>query len=364
MQRASTSLHASISGRGPGRGPGRGRAVGVVAVGCGLVLAGVGLAAGAPSQSATAPEASPAAPRDSRPQPARPRRGRIERVVHQPPDVVVVPAGPFRMGPDPVEVEVLLRACQVQFGAASSACEEDHNRRLTAREVYLDAYAIDRHEVTAAEYRQCVAAGRCSVAALVAGDERFVRDPWPMINVTWEDAVDYCAFAGKRLPTEAEWEKAARGTSGGRWPWGNQERADGANHGQCESDVVMLSRRNQGGPISGPVPLLFAPDDSDGHAGLAPPGSLRWGESPYGAHDMAGNVGEWVQDYLGPEGYDDLPSRNPVRSTPHAHSFGMRVVRGGSWMEPAFFGHTYYRRWEEAQARSERIGFRCARSLD
>jgi sulfatase modifying factor 1 len=327
-----------------------------------MLLAGVGLAAGAPGQQA-ASETDAAAPGDvSRPAPLR--RGRIERVVHQLPDMAVVPAGPFRMGPDAAEVESLLRACQVQFGAASVACEEDHNQKLGAREVYLDAYAIDRHEVTAAEYRRCVAAGRCSVAALVAGDERFVRDAWPMINVTWQDAADYCAFAGKRLPTEAEWEKAARGTASLRWPWGNQARVDGANHGRCESDVVMLSRRNLGGPVSGPPPLLFAPDDGDGHAGLAPPGSLRWGESPYGLHDMAGNAGEWVQDYLGPEGYDDLPTRNPVRSIPHAHSYGMRVVRGGSWMEPAFFGHTYYRRWEESNARSERIGFRCARSLD
>ena len=332
----------------------------MAAVACAMLLAGVGLATGAPGRQAAAPEVSPAGPDG----PAPLRRGRIERVAHQVADMAVVPAGRFRMGPDPVEVEALLRACQVQFGAAGAACEEDLNRRLTAREVYLDAYAIDRHEVTAAAYRRCVAAGGCSVAALVAGDERFVRDAWPMVNATWQDAVDYCAFAGKRLPTEAEWEKAARGTDATRWPWGNQERADGANHGRCDSDVVMLSRRNLGGPISGLPPLMFAPDDSDGHAGLAPPGSLRWGESAYGLHDMAGNAGEWVQDFFGPEGYDDLPTRNPVRSTPHAHSYGMRVVRGGSWMEPAFFGHTFYRRWEGAHTRSERIGFRCARSLD
>ncbi len=325
-----------------------------------LLAAGASVSLGAPSQ----PAPDPGVPGAGEPARARPQ-GRVTRVAHHPPEMVIVPAGKFRMGADPIELEALLRACQVQFGAASSACEEDHNRKLLEREVHLDAFAIDRHEVTAARYRQCVAAGRCSVSALVAGDERFVRDDWPMVNVTWQDAVDYCAFAGKRLPTEAEWEKAARGTSAARWPWGAHEREDGANHGRCESDAVMLTRRNLGGgPISGPPPLMFAPDDSDGHATLAPPGSLRWGESPYGAQDMAGNAGEWVQDYLGPEGYEDLPAFNPVRATPHPQSFGLRVVRGGSWMEPAFFGYTYYRRWAEATERSERYGFRCARSLD
>lgn len=333
----------------------RALALAAIAGVCAALAAGV--SAGSPGRAAAG--ATAASVEQERPRPA----GRVERIDHAAPDMVVVPAGRFRMGISPVEIESLLRACQVEFGAASAACEEDHNRKLLERVVHLDGFAIDRFEVTAAAYRRCVDAGGCSAAALVAGDERYIRDRWPMVNVTWQDAADYCAWAGKRLPTEAEWEKAARGTRALRWPWGDHARADGANHGACESDVIMLSRRSLG-PVSGQPPLMFAPDDSDGHAYLTAPGTLRWGESPYGAHDMSGNASEWVQDYLGPEGYDDLPGFNPVRTRPHEHSYGMRVVRGGSWMEPAFFGRTYYRRWAPAGTRSERIGFRCARSLD
>ncbi|ACY17437.1 formylglycine-generating enzyme family protein [Haliangium ochraceum] len=319
---------------------------------------------------AGAPDGAPDDAHDSADTQARARvpdaaaRAQIARIEHRDPSMVPVPAGPFRMGPDLAELESLLRVCHVQFGAAQENCDNDINRALREREVFLDAFAIDRHEVAAAAYRACVDAGACSVSALVAGDERFIRPEWPMVNVTWQDAADYCAWAGKRLPSEAEWEKAARGSDGKRWPWGDHERRDGANHGRSESDMMMLSRSDLSGPMSGPAVLLFAPDDSDGYPALAPPGALRWGESPYGAFDMAGNAAEWVQDFYADEGYEDLPRFNPLRSMPSEKNHGVRVVRGGSWMDPGFFGRTYYRRWANERARSERIGFRCARDLD
>src|SRR5512134_3264010 len=89
-----------------------------------------------------------------------------------------------------------------------------------AREVYVSPFLIDRREVTAAEYRRCVLAGSCDLTPLVAGDRRFIRDDLPVVNVTWFDAVSFCGWQGKRLPTEAEWEKAARGDDARRWPWG------------------------------------------------------------------------------------------------------------------------------------------------
>lgn len=295
---------------------------------------------------------------------ARRRAGRIERVAHAAPDMVVVPGGMFRMGPSERELASLSRVCQGQLGAAGPQCDEDPNIKLSERDVYVGAFAIDRHEVTSLAYRRCVAAGACDMAALVAGDERYLRDEGPMVNVTWREAAAYCAWAGKRLPSEAEWEKAARGTDGRRWPWGNHDRADGANLGKSESRAMQQTRWLALGLLSPRVPAEFVPDDGDGHAYLARPGALRWGESPYGAHDMAGNAAEWVQDYYSLDGYDDLPYFAPVRDVPGEQSHGLRVVRGGSWIEPSFFGRTYYRRAAEPDRRTAYIGFRCARDID
>ncbi|WP_428265776.1 formylglycine-generating enzyme family protein [Haliangium sp.] len=293
---------------------------------------------------------------------AAPRRpGRIDTLTHTPAEMVEVPAGEFEMGAQPVEREDLLRTCVTTYGPAREECARDANLATAARTVYLDAFAIDRHEVTVAGFRACVAAGGCSAAALVAGDERFLREPWPMVNVAWQDAADYCTWAGKRLPTEAEWEKAARGTDGRRWPWGNRPRRGSMNHGRGESDSVMLTHPQNQGPMGPQIQPLFAPDDSDGYLYPSPPGAMRWGDSPYGAADMAGNVSEWVADYYWLEGYENLPAFNPVRLHPHERG-DARVIRGGSWLRPRFFGRTYYREGAEPNIRLSYVGFRCARS--
>lgn len=295
-----------------------------------------------------------------------PRAGTVDTIVKKPPAMVVVRAGTFVMGfPDTDSARgELIAACVAEFGDAFRDTCEDSRRWQDAaglREVFLPAYAIDRSEVTVADYRRCVAAGACDVAALIAGDRRYLEDELPMVNVTWNDATAYCAWQKKRLPTEAEWEKAARGTDGRIWPWGNFARADGGNHGKVEAAAIALTHGMVNSLVGRPV-TEFAADGSDGAEHAVAPRTMVWSESPAGAYDMAGNVSEWVLDYYDPEGYGDLPLDSPVRNTAPAGQ-KMRVVRGGSWLWPALYMRTYFRNFAAPQSRAADRGFRCARTV-
>jgi len=301
------------------------------------------------------------------------RAGSVDRVVYRESDMVRVDGGTFAMGMSASEREVqaLLADCAAEFGdLAEMYCKPEYfiDPAQPRHTVYLPGFEIDRYEVTVAEYRACAAAGGCDVAALVSGDSRYVADDaLPMVNVTWQDAVDYCAWEGKRLPTEAEWEKAARGTDGRRWPWGNQQRADGANHGAVDIELLR-------GPAWGSAQYIS--DDSDGYATAVPPGTLAWSDGPYGAYDMAGNVSEWVADYFA-SGYGPCDSDarqaiggcvergriDPVVDAPPAGVASLRVYRGGSWAEPKLFGRTYFRLYADPEQRAFDRGFRCARDL-
>ena len=216
---------------------------------------------------------------------------------------------------------------------------------------------IDRFEVTVAQYRECVRASGCDIGALLFGDQRYNKRDWPVVNVTWQDATEYCKWRGKRLPTEAEWEKAARGTRSSRWPWGPTWRSGSANHGQLVSQAMLSAKSINVGQR---ILESYEPDKSDGHAYAAPPGSMLWGDSPYGVADMAGNVSEWVHDYYSPEGYGDLPTINPIRDSPLKRD-KRRATRGGSWMYPRLWSLTYSRHRHRASWRGPDLGFRCAR---
>jgi formylglycine-generating enzyme required for sulfatase activity len=246
---------------------------------------------------------------------------------------------------------------------------EDYADTLAAmqpREVHLDAYAIDRLEITVADYRRCVAAGGCKLDPLVAGDERYIRDEWPMVNATWDEAQDYCRWRKARLPTEAEWERAARGTDPlATCPWGELEQPRDFNHGQPRAYAMRQIERQ---PSTTPLAFFGDPDDSDGAVLLAPPGGYVWGESPTGTRDQAGNVAEWTADTWQHDdrikGYTGLPSGNPVRDgNPHEP----RVVRGGSWRQPVFVAKSNLRdpfnTMYEPTRRFSHVGFRCARSV-
>ena len=205
--------------------------------------------------------------------------------------MVYVPAGPFGMG----------------SGWNDPSAEVDE---WPQHEVYLDAFWIDRTEVTNAQYKQCLEEGGCSLPFVPEWYERIAITfvDYPVTYVNWYQADAYCRWAGKRLPTEAEWEKAARGTDEHVYPWGNE--FDGTKLNYCDVNCELEHRDVR---------------YDDGYVGVAPVGSYPAGASPYGALDMAGNVWEVVADWWGKDYYDRSPQANPQGPD----SGTMRVSRGG-----------------------------------
>ena len=200
--------------------------------------------------------------------------------------MVRVPAGEFLMGCDP---------------ARDRDCDPDEK---PAHPVWLDTYQIDQHKVTVAEYKACVDAGGCK-APVAGGDcgwEQEGHEQHPIACTSWFQAKTYCRWVGKRLPTEAQWEKAARGTDGRIYPWGDEEPT-------CE-----LASMGAGGP-------------GCGTGGTLPVCSKPAGNSPYGACDMSGNVMEWVYDPQDPSFYAKSPNRNPVNDDETQEM--NRALRGG-----------------------------------
>jgi formylglycine-generating enzyme required for sulfatase activity len=206
---------------------------------------------------------------------------------------------------------------------------------MVAHEVMLSDFFIDRTEVTNRDYRRCIAVGVCD-APRDRGALRWTqRDDHPVTLVTWSDADRYCRWRGARLPSEAEWERAARGLNGRVFPWGNVFNPYLVNHGR-----------------PGRIDRL---DDRDGYAELAPVASFVAGATTEGIYDLAGNVEEWVADWYA-EGYVEPQKRDP--RGPALGNF--RVVRGGSYRDG--------RAWLRGAARNRAlpsvalpwVGFRCA----
>ena len=247
----------------------------------------------------------------------------------QPAPMIEISAGWFLMGTKRVDDDPF--GFETQFD----------DTEFPQRRIWLDTYAIDRYEVTLAEYlsflhqqgRPVSKKLRHLIWHLIS--VHFIPDqvlaPWPALYVTWQEAVDFCQSAGKRLPTEAEWEKAARGRNAKVFPWGTSDPSQ---------DIAVFGQYHVH-----EIPLVAAVD------------SYPEGESPYRVHHLAGNVAEWVQDWLGPDYYPFMPERNP--QGPKIGRY--KSVRGGSWKSRPVMLRTATRGGAFPDQREATIGFRCAK---
>ena len=258
--------------------------------------------------------------------------------------LMYVPAGELDMGGSDHLLQKLKEDIPwVELGFDISDSEPSH-------QVYLDAYWIDQTEVTMAQYQKCVVAGVC-VEPAPPGEynaEQFwpmYEDPafadYPIVYVNWDMANAYCGWAGRRLPTEAEWEKAARGEDGLMYPWGNEKpNNDYVNFGYANSDV----------------------DRTIYEQGISPVDAFPLGASPYSVLDLAGNVSEWVRDFYDPSYYLESPENNPTGPDSGIE----HVIRGQSFLSNYSNGEylitirshgpqAYY--WGN-------LGFRCALSVE
>jgi formylglycine-generating enzyme required for sulfatase activity len=241
--------------------------------------------------------------------------------------MMLIPAGKFLMGSD-----------------------DGPNDERPARPVYLDAFYIDKHEVTVSQYRKFMQrTGHSQPEYFKAGYFRKIQlsddldGNRPVVLVSWRDAEAYCRWAGKRLPTEAQWEKSARGPKGRKYPWGD--------------DIVSAGTVNWGRTYS----------DDWLREGLEPVTRFKKDQSIYGVFDLGGNVAEWIADKYSPSAYKDLPDRNPTN--PMTKTAVAPMSRGSSWSAREDL-HYSAKRYPHASttAAIDRvfldIGFRCARNAD
>ena len=243
--------------------------------------------------------------------------------------MVYVPEGDFAMGSTDEDIDRVLASC--------IDCDREwYDHEQPQHTVRLDAFWIDKTEVTNAMYEKCVEAGVCEEPGCAYFGSPEYADH-PVICVDWYRAQTYCEWAGRRLPMEAEWEKAASGTDGRVYPWGGRINCSKSNF-----DIYGLGLNlcNPGGAT-------------------APAGSYQRGISPYGALNMAGNASEWVADQYDSSYYSNSPEENPQGP---ASGEDARILRGGSWEDDEWNVRTTTRYRSYPVFSSYGFGFRCALS--
>jgi len=234
--------------------------------------------------------------------------GGLNRIIYRPLPMewVDIPAGDFLMGSPETDPDA-------------------HLDEFPQHRVYLDAYRISRYLVTNQQYARCVRAGICENPSPLI--ENPAKADHPVVNVTWENARAFCNWNGARLPTEAEWEKAARGgLEGALYPWGDEIDCNLANYGDC---------------VGGTSPV-------DSHA-----------PNGYDIYDTAGNVWEWTADWWDGSYYRNSPEDNPTGPADGEY----RVIRGGAWGEETSSMRAAHRLFNLPSYPHDFIGFRCACSI-
>lgn len=284
------------------------------------------------------------------------------------PAMIEVAAGTFTMGAPLSESGEALRLCRGDANdpswcelallrdtamlAETQGFDDLYARELEPHKVTLDAFWIDRLEVSVADYRRCADVGPCSALSYTSA-KRFDKPELPVTLVTWDEARTYCRWKGGRLPTEAEWERAARGLSGRRFPWGNGWLRAASNHGALGATSTPSELRSLG--RGSHRIAIFETDASDGFAELAPVGSFPGGQTPDGIEDLAGNVAEWVEDR-----YNSRFGPSAVTNPTGPATGQLRVVRGGSYLSDASTLRATTRDVALPGERQTWIGFRCA----
>lgn len=229
--------------------------------------------------------------------------------------------------------------------------------------IYLDAFYIDQFEVTNSDFQKCLDAGKCQ-ECLKTGlckkifpnyGKKYMQPLQPVVGVSWYTAKEYCEYMGKRLPTESEWEKAARGEEGWLYPWGDEE---------ANCSLAIIEENGRKGCWE---EILAKPHYmTTREVGTRPP-------NQYGLYDMAGNSWEWVNDWYAPSykicGNDCFGAnpKGPCAGKNQCEKFGSKkIVKGGSWWWPAYYARSSYRRPHVPSNYPEyhHFGFRCAKDVD
>ncbi len=270
----------------------------------------------------------------------------VSGAVESPDDMVLVPRGSFVMGVDKAvnpQVKHMSKIKQLKYAVSREAFNDEG----PAHAVTLDSFHIDKYEVSNKKYGKFMKATGHPAPAYW-DDHRRNKPEQPVSGVNWHDANAYCSWDNKRLPTEAEWEKAARGPEGFKYPWGNELDPTKANFGRKQEHTSNVDAYPEG-------------------------------KSPYGAYNMAGNVFEWVADWYDPNYYKHADVKvNPMGPSDGAFLSATgtyvdriavgkkRVIRGGSWYAPAESVTNTHRFWNDPMNNSYGVGlgFRCARSVE